>query len=65
MGGRDCLYFGCIWRERNQWKFEGKELSVLNLKFLFLKTLYELLSPSFTLSGSSLMEFLDSLNLSH
>ena len=31
----------CIGREINQWIFEGKEIFILNLKFLFLKTLFE------------------------
>ena len=34
-----CLMW-CLWKERNFRTFEGKELSWLNLKFLFLKTLY-------------------------
>ena len=39
--------------------FEVKELSLPNLKFLFLKTLFEWVSQSFTLSKYSLVEFLD------
>ena len=31
----------CIGREINQWIFEGKEIFILNLKFHFLKTLFE------------------------
>ena len=56
--GPACLW--CLWRERNQRKFEGKELCMLNLKFLFLKTLFKWVTLSFTLSTFSLMEFLDS-----
>ena len=33
-----CLMW-CIWREHNQCTFKGKELSLPNIKFLFLKTL--------------------------
>ena len=36
----------CLWKERNRRTFEGKELSLPNLKFLFLKTLYKWCSDS-------------------
>ena len=56
--GPACIW--CFWRERNQRTFKGKELRILNLKFLFLKTLFKWATLSFTLSTSSLREFLDS-----
>lgn len=31
----------CIWGERNHCTFEDKESTLPNLKFLFLKTIYE------------------------
>lgn len=40
-----CLFW-CILRERNQCTFEGVELSVPNLKFSFLKMLYDWYSNS-------------------
>lgn len=51
----------CVWVEHNRHPFEGKELSLRNLKFLFLKTFFNWSSQSSTLSMFSLMEFLDSL----
>jgi hypothetical protein len=58
-----CLMW-CIWREQNQHTFEGVELSLPNLKFLFLKSLYDWcsISPVFCLfflhSGSLIGLFL-------
>ena len=40
-----------------------KELTLPNLEFLFLKTIFEQASKSFTIATYSLMEFLDSLSL--
>ena len=54
-----CLMW-CIWRERNHCTFEGMELSMLNLKFLFLKSLYERCSVS-PFSTESFMDFLSDL----
>ena len=34
----DCLML-CIWMEKNQPTFKGKELTLPNFKFMFLKTL--------------------------
>ena len=53
----------CIWGERNCGIFEDKESTGPNLKFLFLKTLYEWGLKSSTLSMFSLMDFLDTLLL--
>ena len=32
-----CLIW-CLWRDRNDWCFEGAEISVVKMKYLFLKT---------------------------
>ena len=44
-----CLLW-CIWRERNAHCFEGKELPLMKLKFLFLKMLYEWMSAFISFS---------------
>ena len=58
-----CLMW-CIWEERNCRTFEGKELSLPNLKFLLLKTLYKRSSISYTFSTFSFTDFLDDSFLS-
>lgn len=47
-----CLIW-CIWCEQNAQCFEGEELIVFKLKYLFLKTLYEWTSmtSSFSVDG--------------
>ena len=35
-----CLMW-CLWKEKNRRTYEGKALTLPNLKFWFLKTLYE------------------------
>lgn len=47
-----CLMW-CIWCEQNAQGFEGEELIVFKLKYLFLKTLYEWtsLTSSFSADG--------------
>ena len=47
-----CLMW-CIWCEQNAQCFEGEELIVFKLKYLFLKTLYEWtsLTSSFSADG--------------
>ena len=62
-GAEPACILWCIWRERNQRIFEGKEMSILNLKFLFLKALFKWVTCSPTISTLSLMEFLDTLGL--
>ncbi len=51
-----CL-IGCIWRERNGCCFEGKELHLTKLNFLFLKTLHEWTLASTSFSTSNLLDF--------
>ena len=51
-----CLMW-CIWQEQNQRTFEGVKLSLLNLKFLFLKSMYDWCSVS-PFSTASFMDFL-------
>ena len=58
-----CLMW-CIWKERNRRTFERKELSLLNLKLIFLKTLYEWCFKSYTFSMNCFMEFVDTLLVS-
>jgi hypothetical protein len=59
-GAAPTCHMWCIWRERNQCTFEGVELSLSKLKFLFLKSLYDWCSASLY-STDSLMDFLDDL----
>ncbi len=58
-----CLIW-CIWSEKNQRTFEGVELSIPNLKFVFLRTLFNWCCTSATFSMNSFMEFLLDLCLS-
>ena len=53
-----CLML-CTWTEKSQPTFMGKELTLPNFKSMFLKTLYEWSSKSYTFQAYSL-EFLDS-----
>ena len=62
-GAEPACILWCIWRERNQWIFEGNEMSITSLKFLFLKTLFKWATHSPTISTLSLMEFIESLLL--
>lgn len=61
MVGCSVVSMWCIWCERNAQCFEGEELIVFKLKYLFLKTLYEWTSliSSFSADGflSGLPEF--------
>jgi len=57
--GSSGLSYVAYLEETQSIMFEVKELSLPNLKFLFLKTLFEWVSQSFTLSKYSLVEFLD------
>lgn len=50
----------CLWKEKNRCTYKGKALTLPNLKFWFLKTLYEWGSKSYTFSAYSMMEFLGS-----
>ena len=52
-----CLIW-CIWREYNQCTFKGKELSLPNIKFLFLKTLRRGITISFILLSAFFFLFL-------
>lgn len=58
-----CLIW-CIWEERSCRTFEGKELSLPNLKFLFMNTLYEWSFKSYTFFTFSFADFLDDSLLS-
>ena len=62
-GGQGQLVFYGAFRERNLWIFVEKKLSIPNLVFLFLKSLFEWVTHSITISAFFLMEFFDSLYL--
>jgi hypothetical protein len=76
MGGfgksRSALVWGAVphcvmwllWRERNNRVFEGQEVTSLDLKSKFLRTLFEWVSITTNLGLLSFEEFLDSCNLS-
>ena len=76
MGGfgksRSALVWGAVphcvmwllWRERNKRVFEGQEVTSLDLKSKFLRTLFEWVSITTNLGLLSFEEFLDSCNLS-
>ena len=51
----------CIWRENNACCFENQELSVVKLKYLFLKTLYEWTLLHVSVSVEGLLDLMDSL----
>ena len=51
----------CIWREHNASCFENQELSVVKLKYLFLKTLYEWTLQRVSFSVEGLLDLMDSL----
>ena len=53
-----------LWREHNHRVFEGQEVTSLDLKSSFLRTLYEWVSITISPAISSYEEFLDSCNLS-
>ena len=53
--------FVCIWREHNASCFENQELSVVKLKYLFLKTLYEWTLLHVSVSVEGLLDLMDSL----
>ena len=46
----------CLWRERNARCFEGQELSVVKMKYLFLKSLYDWTSQSLSFSVAGFLE---------
>ena len=50
-----------LWREMNAHCFEGRELSLVKLKFLLLKTLYEWTSTFYTSLTADFLEFLNTL----
>lgn len=50
-----------LWREMNAHCFEGRELSLVKLKFLLLKTLYEWTSTFYTSLTADYLEFPDIL----
>jgi hypothetical protein len=52
-----------LWRERNLRVFEGQERTVLDLKLVLLRTLFDRLHCSSNHSFSSFKEFLDSSTL--
>ncbi len=53
-----------LWREHNHRVFEGQEVTSLDLKSSFLRTLHEWVSITISPAISSYKEFLDSCNLS-
>lgn len=57
-GAAPSFLMRCIWKERNR-TFEGEELSLPKLKFIFLKTLYEWCYNSSNFSTNSLKDFVD------
>ena len=56
-----CLMW-CLWRERNLRNFEDVELGSLDLKLLFLQTLYNWIQALGLFSFSSFFEFFSSCN---
>ena len=50
-----------LWREHNACCFENQELSVVKLKCLFLKTLYEWTLQRVSFSVEGLLDLMDSL----
>ncbi len=54
-----CLMWS-IWRERNLWTFEGRELSPLDLQSLFFRMLFDWIQVISLFSFSSFHEFIDS-----
>jgi hypothetical protein len=52
-----------LWRERNLRVFEGQERTVLDLKLVLLRTLFDWLHCSSSYSPSYFEEFLDSCTL--
>jgi hypothetical protein len=53
----------CLWQERNGQKFEDRERSIVELKLLFFRTLFEWVSVRGVLSCGSLHQFLDVCSL--
>ena len=51
-----CLFW-CLWCEWNAQYFEGDELSVVKLKYIFLKTLYEWASLTSSFSVDVFLDF--------
>ena len=52
-----------LWRERNLRVFEGQERTVLDLKLVLLRTLFDWMHGNSNHSFSSFKEFLDSSTL--
>ena len=48
-----------IWRERNANTFKGNESSKVQLKFLFLKSLYDWTLVTNSISSTTLLDFFD------
>jgi hypothetical protein len=48
-----------LWWERNSGAFEGKERSVLELKWFLIRTLMDWSNASGSISFSSIFDFLD------
>ena len=51
-----CLLW-CLWCEWNAQCFEGDELSAVKLKYIFLKTLYEWASLTYSFSVDVFLDF--------
>ena len=49
----------CLWRERNARTFEDCERNILDLKILFLRTLFDWMAATSLFSFSNLLEFFD------
>jgi hypothetical protein len=54
-----CLMW-CIWRERNLWTFEGKEVSSPDLQYLFYRLLFDWIQVIGAFPFSSFQDFIDS-----
>ena len=57
-----CLMW-CLWRERNGHSFEDSKWTIVGLKLLFFRTLFDWVSARDSVSCVSLHQFLDSCSL--
>ena len=57
----DCLMW-CLWRKRNARLFEDSERNVMEIRMLFLRTLYEWMMTTDLFSFSNLLDFIDECN---
>lgn len=58
-----CLMW-CIWHESNAQRFEDKEISMVNLKYIFLNSLHEWTSSPTQFSVEGFLDYLAFLSFS-